>query len=225
MLYPLSYGGVHSGWMICSHDLHKRARIRSMRPTAHVLPNTFTTSVARRLGVHSRDLYAWRDAGEVVELSRGVFRRADAPSASWPDLLAVTYRAPRSIVCCVSAAMVHDLTDELPPTVQIAVPTPAHAPRIAYPPTMVLRFDEATFELGLSAVEAAPNELVRTYDPARTVVDLMRLRHRFGDAIAYGALRRYLRRRDARPARLLEHAAALGVRGPMRHALDVVSAS
>jgi hypothetical protein len=196
-----------------------------MRSSVDTLPDTFTTSAARRLGVHSRDLYAWRDAGEVVELSRGVFRRADASPASWPDLLAVAYRSPRAIVCCVSAAMVHDLTDELPPKVQIAVPTPAHPPRIAHPPTMVLRFDEETFELGLSTVEAAPGESIRIYDPVRTVVDLMRLRHRFGDAIAYGALRRYLQKQHARPARLLELAAKLGVRGPMQHALDVAIAS
>ncbi|MCK9247411.1 MAG: hypothetical protein M0P31_00290 [Solirubrobacteraceae bacterium] len=195
-----------------------------MRSLASTLPSTFTTSTARRLGVHSRELYAWRDGGEVVELSRGVFRRGDAPAASWPDLLAVAHRAPRAIVCGVSAAAVHDLTDELPAMVQIAVPTPAHPPRIAYPPTMVLRFDEATFELGLSLVEAAPEEPVRIYDPARTVVDLLRLRHRFGESVAYGALHRYLRRREAKPARLLEYAAALGVRGPMRHALDVASA-
>ncbi len=195
-----------------------------MRSPVDTLPDTFTTGTARGLGIHSRDLYAWRDAGDIVELSRGVFRRAGAPEASWPDLLAVAYRAPRAIVCCVSAAMVHDLTDELPSAVQIAVPTPAHAPRIAYPPTAVLRFDERTFELGLSAVEAAPGESIRIYDPARTVVDLLRLRHRFGDAVAYGALRRYLQGRDARPARLLGHAAVLGVRGPMRQALDIASA-
>ena len=48
---------------------------------------------------------------------RGVFRRVDAPFASYPDLLAVAYRAPRAIMCCVSAAAVN-LTDELPAAVQ-----------------------------------------------------------------------------------------------------------
>jgi len=52
-----------------------------------------------------------------------------------------------------------------------------------------LRFDAPTFELGLSQAEAAPGESVRVYDPSRTVVDLFRLRHRFGEAAAYGALR------------------------------------
>jgi hypothetical protein len=88
----------------------------------------------------------------------------------------------------------------------------------------VFRFDVRTFDLGLSTVEAAPGEHVRIYDPARTVVDLMRLRNRLGDLVAHTALRRYLRRSDAQPGLLLRLATTLDVLGPMRLALDVASA-
>ncbi len=185
------------------------------------LPATFTTHTARQLGLHPRDLYRLRDEGAVLELSRGVFRRADAPAASLPDLLAVAYRVPAAVVCCVSALAVHDLTDELPAAVQIAVPRRQRPPRIDYPPTEVFRFDTATFALGLSTVEAAPGEQVRIYSAERTLVDLMRLRQRLGEPLAFAALRRYLRRRDARPGELLSLARALDVLGPMRTALDL----
>jgi hypothetical protein len=56
------------------------------------------------------------------------------------------------------------------------------------------------------------------------VVDLMRLRGRLGEDLAYGALQRYLRRRDARPGELLSMATALDTRGPMQRALDVAMA-
>jgi predicted transcriptional regulator of viral defense system len=188
------------------------------------LPPTFTTETALAEGISPRDLYAARDAGDITELSRGVFRQADAPPASLPDLLAVAYRSPRAIVCLLSAAAVHDLTDEIPQAVQIAVPRSSHPPRIAFPPTAVFRFDPSTFDLGLTHVEAAPHEPVRIYDSERTVADLMRLRHRVGEPTALIALNRYLRRRDARPAELLRVAAALRVYGPVLHALDVASA-
>jgi predicted transcriptional regulator of viral defense system len=188
------------------------------------MPETFTSSSAFSRGMHPRDLYAWRDAGEIVELSRGVFRRADAPLAEYPDLLAVSYRAPRAIVCCVSAAAAHALTDEQPVRVQVAVENGTHPPRINHPPTKVFRFDPRTFELGLATIKAAPGEQIRIYEPARTVIDLMRLRHRLGEAIAHTALNRYMIRPDGRPALLLEYARELGVLGPMRRALDVVSA-
>lgn len=195
-----------------------------MKEFDETLPPTFTTETARTLGVHPRDLYGWRDEGRIVELSRGVFRRGDAPPASYPDALAVAYRSPRAIVCCVSAATVHELTDEMPPSVQIAVPKRSHAPRIDYPPVTVFRFVESTFELGLSSFDAGPGESVRIYDAARTVVDLMRFRRRLGEPIAHAALYRYLAVPGARPALLLKYAEALGTFGPMRAALDVASA-
>lgn len=187
------------------------------------LPSTFTTHTAQELGVHPRDLYLWRDTGIVIELSRGVFRRADAPPASYPDYLAVALRSPQAIVCCISAAAVHELTDELPETVHIAVPKRSHPPAISFPPVTVFRFEEATFELGLTSVEAGPAEPIRIYDAARTVVDLMRFRKRFGEPTAYLALNRYLQAPGAQPKLLLDYAEALGSFGPMRSALDIAS--
>jgi len=91
------------------------------------LAPTFTTAEAFAAGVHPRRLYQWRDDGLVVELSRGVFRRANAPAASHPELLGVARRSPVAVVCLVSAGALHDLTDELPRAAQIA-----SAPRRGY---------------------------------------------------------------------------------------------
>lgn len=188
------------------------------------LPVTFTTARARAAGVHPRTLYRWRDDGEVVELSRGVFRRADAPEATYPDLLAVSVRAPRAVVCTISAAIVHGLTDVAPQEVQVAVPDGTHPPRIAYPPTRVLRFDPATHGMGRTTVEAAPGEPIPVYGPARTVVDLIRLRHRFGHEVAWSALHRYLDRADASPRQVHAFARALGAESLTMNALDVATA-
>ncbi|TWP49293.1 type IV toxin-antitoxin system AbiEi family antitoxin domain-containing protein [Lentzea tibetensis] len=188
------------------------------------LRDTFTTAAALGSGMHRRDLYGLRDEGALVELSRGVFRKADAPTPTWPDLLAVSLRAPAAVVCCVSAAVVHDLTDEIPREVQIAVSREQRPPRIEHPPTEVFRFSPATFESGLTHVEAAPGEEVRVYSPERTVVDLMRLRSRLGEPLALSALRRYLRGRSARPGEVLALARTLGVLGPVRTAVDAVIA-
>ncbi len=189
------------------------------------LPPTFTTSQARRARVQSRDLYAARDAGELVELSRGVFRRADAPAPTYPDLLAVAYRAPRAVICLLSAATVHDLTDEVPLAVQFAVPKGTWRPRIAHPPVEVFAWSPDTIEFEVQLVHAAPREQVRVYSAARTVVDLMRLRTRIGEPVAHLALRRYLARRDARVAHLLDLADVLDVLGPTRAAVEVLTAS
>ncbi len=189
------------------------------------LPSTFTTAQARRAGVQFRDLYRARDEQLVVELSRGVFRRTDAPAPSYPDLLAVAHRSPRAVVCLLSAGSIHDLTDEVPAAVQIAVPRRTWPPKISPPPVEVFSFDAATFDLGLDAVEAAPGEMVRMYSAARTVVDLMRLRGRIGESVAQIALRRYVTSPGAEVGELLELARSLDVLGPVRSAVDVLTAS
>lgn len=191
---------------------------------AERLPPTFTTAQALATGIHPRVLYRWRDGGDVVELSRGVFRWADAPAATYPDLLAVAARAPRAVICTVTAAIVHELTDVAPHEVQVAVPAGTHAPRITYPPTVVLRFDPATHGLGRTTVEAAPGEMAPVYDAARTVADLLRLRHRFGHDTAWTALHRYLDRPGASRRDLYEYARRLGVKTLMTTALDVTTA-
>lgn len=189
------------------------------------LPSTFTTREARGRGVHPRDLYRWRDDGDVVELSRGVFRLADAPPASRPDELAVARRAPHAIICCLNAAAIYGLTDEIPRAVQIAVALGATTPRIDFPPVQVFRFTPATFELGLASFQAAPGEPVRIYDQARTVVDLIRLRHRFGDPLAYSALNRYLAKPDGHRRPLVSYARQLGAERSVISALDVIVSS
>ena len=129
------------------------------------------------------------------------------------------------MVCLLSAAAVHDLTDEIPTAVQIALPRRTWPPKLDQPPVEVFLWDPATFELGLAAVEVAPGEWARIYSPGRTVVDLMRMRHKLGESVAHVAVRRYLSRRDARVADLMTYAKALDVLGPVRAVIDVLSAS
>lgn len=186
------------------------------------LPATFTTGEAVAAGVWRRELYRLRDEGQLVELSRGVFRKADAPETPWLDMLGVAQRAPQGVVCLLSALAIHELTDEVPIAVQIAVPRGAHRPRIAYPPVEVSQFDRKTFALGQETVELAPGESVAAFDAARSVVDVMRLRKRVGEPVALHALRRYVSQEDARVADLASYARALGAEGPVRRAVEAV---
>ena len=73
-------------------------------------------------------------------------------------------------------------------------------------------------------MEGAPGEMIPVYEPARTVVDLIRLRHRFGHEIAWSALHRYLDRADASPRQVYAFARALGAESLAMNALDVTTA-
>jgi hypothetical protein len=207
------------------------ARLSSMSPVRKEvidrlsrLPPTFTSGQAREEGIHWRDIYALRDSGEIRELTHGVYRKANAPETAHIDLLAVAARVPRAVVCLESALALHELTDEVPREIQIAVPRGRHVPRFDYPPLRVSRFDPDTFEVGVELLEVAPGEAVRVYSPARSVVDAIRLRRLVGEVTGLRALRLYLRRRGAQPAELLEFARVLRIESRVRSAIEAVTA-
>jgi len=154
-----------------------------------------------------------------------VYRKSDAPQTAHLDLIAVALRAPRAIVCLESALALHDLIDDNPLTIQIAVPRGSWPPRIDYPPTTVSRFELDGFEAGLELFEASRGEHVRVYSPARSVVDAMRLRHQIGETLALHALGRFVRR-DGRHglADVSNLARRFNVARPVRTAVEAVLA-
>ncbi|MFE9458073.1 hypothetical protein [Streptomyces californicus] len=158
------------------------------------LSPTFTTAQARQALLSPRDLAHLVTEAEIDELSRGVYRRADAPETAHADLLAVCVRAPRAVVCGESALALHELIDDIPAAVHIAVPRGTRRPAISYPPTVVAQYAAKTFDLGIERFEAAPRESIPLYNAARSVVDAMRHRSRLGETLALSALGRYLRR-------------------------------
>jgi predicted transcriptional regulator of viral defense system len=174
------------------------------------LAPTFTLAEATSVGLTKHAVYRFRDGGLVVEISRGVYRLVSAPELAQLDALAVSKRAPRGVLCLVTALDLHDLTDEVPDAVDLAVPAGTKPPTIQYPSVRVHRLRADTFDLERTDFPLSTDESVPVYSPERTVVDVLRLKHLVGDSLAFGAVKRYLARREARPSRLAEIARKLG---------------
>ncbi|MEW1836756.1 hypothetical protein AB0392_02195 [Nonomuraea angiospora] len=190
-----------------------------------VLPPTFTTAQSRLASLSSRDLAGLISDGKIHELSRGVYRQATAPESAHLDLLAVCIRAPNAVVCGESALALHELIDDIPAAVHIAVPRGRHRPSISYPPVVVAQYSSDTFRLGIEHFQAAPGEPVPVYSAARSVVDAMRHRARIGETLALSALGRYLRRSDHGKLNELQHIAGkLGALSLIRPVVEAVLA-
>jgi len=81
------------------------------------------------LGVSRRALKKATAAGLYERIAPGVFHRsgsADDTAGSWS---AIAAQQPAATLCLLSAASLHDLTDEIPRRFNIAIPRGAH-PRI-----------------------------------------------------------------------------------------------
>jgi predicted transcriptional regulator of viral defense system len=183
------------------------------------LPATFTTGQAELVGLWRRDLYLLRDDGVVSEISREVYRKSEAPETAHLDFLVVAHRAPLAVVCLISALMSHELTDEVPAVVQIAVPRGTHRPRIAYPPTEVSEFDPRTSTSVSRSVKSHRGVSVdlRAGSLGRGRDETAAPGGGSGGAAALAE------RPDTDLAELLDYARALDVEGPVRQAVAVLS--
>jgi predicted transcriptional regulator of viral defense system len=145
-------------------------------------------------GIHRRALYALRDAGRIEQLARGAFLLAGHPVSERMDLVLVTARYPRAVVCLVSALEWHGLTTQIPRAVQIALPPGSRTPRLRYPPLRAFRFSGQAFSEGVERLEV-DGFRVPVYGPAKTVADCFKFRSRVGLDIALEALRAGWRKR------------------------------
>ncbi len=147
------------------------------------------TAQALKLGITPRTLYALRDSGAVVQVSRGLYRLADLPPLSQPDLVTVALKIPRGVICLISALDFHDLTTQIPHAVHVALPNDAERPRLDYPPTRLFWFSGQAYTAGIEVHEIGGIP-VKIYSHEKTVADCFKYRNKIGLDVALEALRR-----------------------------------
>jgi predicted transcriptional regulator of viral defense system len=179
------------------------------------------TSEAIRAGIHPEELYAARDRGELLQVSRGVFRLADMPPISNPDLVTIALRAPNAVVCLVSALSFHEITTQIPHEVSIALRKGDETPRIAHPPIVVHRFSGRSFEAGIEE-HLIDGVKARIYSPEKTLADCFKFRNKIGEDIVIESLRLYRTRRQFKADELLRFARICRVEKVMRPYLEAI---
>ena len=144
----------------------------------------------RRYGIAPSELYAMEARGEVERLARGMFIAAGRPPLENPDFSIVCLRAPRAVVCLVSALVFHDLTDEIPYWVDVAVKRGDYRPRAAWPPLRTHSFSPASYASGIETHTIDGVE-VKVYSREKTLVDCFKFRNRIGKDVMLDALHQY----------------------------------
>ena len=166
---------------------------------------TLRTSEVLRLGISPRTLYALRDAGVLEALARGLFRLADLPPLSNPDLVIVAHKIPQGVVCLVSALAFYELTTQIPHAVDLALESGSTRPRLTFPPIRVFWFSGAAWSQGEEKHELDGTP-VRIYGPEKSVADAFKFRRRLGIDLAIEALKAYRTRPGFDVNKLLHYA-------------------
>jgi len=172
-------------------------------------------------GVHPRTLYAMRDSGALLRLSRGVYRLADLEPLGNPDIVTVAVRVPHGVVCLLSSLAFHDLTGQVPHVVHLAIERGSELPRIEHPPIELFWFSRQAFSSGVQTheLDGIP---VRIYSPEKTLADCFKYRNKLGVDTAVEALKLYAERGKVDVDAIMRYARVCRVARVMRPYLEAV---
>lgn len=152
---------------------------------------TIRTGEAIRSGIAPKTFYAMRDQGILICLSRGLYRLAEAPHLGSPDLLTISMRFPKAVICLISALDYYNLTEQIPHFVYIALPRDAEKPRIEHPPLQIFWLSKKTYKAGIQEV-VIDRQSVKIYSAEKTIADCFKFRNKIGLDVAINALKNYL---------------------------------
>lgn len=146
------------------------------------------TSEILDAGIHERTLYHMRDEGMVTTIQRGVYQLSESEPLSNPDLVIVAKKIPEARICLISALSIHEMTDEIPHKVHIALPRSSWKPELDNPPLKVYRFSKETINSGLQS-QTIDGVEVKVFNPAKTIADCFKFRNQIGLDVAIEALK------------------------------------
>src|SRR5262249_21784768 len=187
-----------------------------------LLGDTFSYGEAKDAGAGDKHIYRLRDSGDIIALGGGIYRWADAPPAD-SDLVEIAERAPRAPLCRETALARHGLLDTIPAAIDIAIPRGSYSRPALRAPCRVHQFQARTFELGRGTLDVGARRPIGLYSAERSLLGIVRLRHREGSDVAWEALRRWLDQPGRNPAQLMELATNLPHAAPaLRRALELL---
>jgi predicted transcriptional regulator of viral defense system len=181
-------------------------------------------SEIRAAGITAATVSRMEQDGEVVRLARGLYQLSNAPLDAQHSLAEAAKRIPKGVVCLVSALAFHDLTDQLPRRVWLAIGRKDWASKADESALRIVRFADTLLN---DSVETHKIEgvVVKVFGVAKTIADCFRHRRTVGLAVAIEGLQEALRRRKATPGDIARHAERGGVATVMRPYIEALTAN
>ena len=162
--------------------------------------------------------------GAVVRIGRGLYQLPDSEPDLHSALIEIAKRAPKAVICLTSALSFHQLTDQLPRRIWIAVGAKDWAPRIDYPQIRVVRFREPYLTNGLE-VHKIHGVDVCVYSITKSIADAFRNPKLVDRSVAIEAMKSALNDRKATAGQLAAVAQQNGAWNQMRPYLEALTSN
>ena len=145
------------------------------------------------------------DSGRIQKVDRALYRLSDGFTLSYPDLVAVSIKVSKGVVCLLSALAFHEATSEIPHYVNIAIPRGAWANKINYPPVKFYHFSSKAWKAGIEKHEIEGYQL-KIYSLAKTIADCFKFRNKIGMDVAREALKIAITEKGVQPKEIMQYA-------------------
>jgi predicted transcriptional regulator of viral defense system len=178
-------------------------------------------STAIELGVPKHILYEMVKTGELIREAQGIYRLSESEPLGNPDLVPISLRVPRAVICLISALYFHELTTQIPHEVYFALPRDVKTPKIEYPPIRVFHLSAKAYQTGIEE-QLLDGVKVKIYDREKTVADCFKFREKIGLDVALEALHDYLKQPRSNISRLMQYAKTNRVEKVMRPYLEAL---
>lgn len=176
------------------------------------------------VGISATTISRSAKSGDILRLGRGLYGLPDSAPDTHESLIEVAKRAPKAVICFTSVLAYHDLTDQLPRRVWIAIGAKDWEPKITYPKIRTVRFREPYFSGGIENHQVGGTTL-RMYSIAKTLADAFRNQRLVDRSVAIEALKAAVEQRKATPSAIAEAARTYGAWNQMRTYLEAVTSN
>lgn len=125
--------------------------------------------------------------GRLKRVGRGVYTHPDQPLSEHILLAEIALRAPRGVICLLSALRIHGLGTQAPHQVWLAIPQNSPTPRVL-PSLHPVRMSGQALTEGVQLM-CFDGVDVPVFNAAKTIADCFKYRNKIGIEVALKALR------------------------------------
>ena len=147
-------------------------------------------------GIHREYLRRLEQQGEIVRSGRGIYLLPDTDLSEHYTMVEACKRFPNTVVCLLSALRFHNITTQAPFEVWLAIDRKTWSPKSSRLPLRIVYMSDQAFYSGIDKHQIA-GVTVPVYNPAKTVADCFKYRHKIGLDVALESLRECWRERAA----------------------------
>jgi len=150
--------------------------------------NMITTNEVVKLGLSRMMLTKYVDAGLLVRVRQGIYT---LPTEVHDDMFTLMQRSPKIIFSHESSLFLNGLSDRTPFIHSVTIPTTACLPKSLIGECNCFYIKNNLYPLGLTHCNTTFGNVVKCYNPERTICDIIRSRNRIDEETFVMAVKNY----------------------------------